>query len=372
MSSSRAAPRAAGGDRVLVVSPYPPARDGIGAYALQQVQALRRAGHHTEVLSPRPSAAHHHRDLIGPRGALALRKLARGFDRVIVQYHQDVFYARPSTPETRRATSLALAAAFRTGPPVTIVLHEVIGGWFDDDDPSAPATKRAFRSAARIEVHVPEHRSLLVDRAGVDPARVHLVDHGAAFVRRTRLDRAAARASLDLPAQGHVFLCIGFVAPHKGFDRAIRAFRGLDAHEASLHVVGSVRVDDPLANEHRRELERLAADVPGSHLHLGFVGDETFDRWIVAADTVVLPYRHIWSSSVVERAALYDRPVIATRVGGLADQLAARPDAVLVADDEALRAALRRAAGAAPEAGGEEAARWVLDGPPTRAAVQAA
>ncbi|MCU1354226.1 MAG: hypothetical protein JWM05_3435, partial [Acidimicrobiales bacterium] len=356
-------------ERVLMVTPYPPARDGIGAYALQQVQALRRSGHPTEVLSPQPSAAHHHRDLIGPRGALAIRRLARGFDRVILQYHQDVLYARPSTPETRRATSYALAAAFRTGPPVTIVLHEVIGGWFDADDPSAKATSLMFRSADTIQVHVPEHRDLLIARAGVDPARVHLVDHGVDFVRRTRLDQAAARASLDLPADGHVFLCIGFVAPHKGFDRAIRAFLGLHEHGASLHVVGSVRTDDPAANEHRRELERLAAAVPGTHLHLGFVGDETFDRWIVAADTVVLPYRHIWSSSVVERALLYDRPVIATRVGGLADQLAERPDAVLVGGDESLHAALAAAVGAsAPTA----ASGWELDGPVTREAVQAA
>ena len=47
--------------------------------------------------------------------------------------------------------------------------------------------------------------------------------------------------------------------------------------------------------------------------------------FIVAADTVVLPYRHIWSSSVAERAAMFDRPVIATKVGGLADQLADHP-----------------------------------------------
>ena len=35
--------------RILVVSPYPPVRDGIGTFAVQQVQALCRAGHHVEV-----------------------------------------------------------------------------------------------------------------------------------------------------------------------------------------------------------------------------------------------------------------------------------------------------------------------------------
>lgn len=73
-------------ERILVVSPYPPVRDGIATYALQTVRALRRQGHDVEVLSPGPSAAHHHLDLVGPRGALALAKRIRDYDRVIVQF----------------------------------------------------------------------------------------------------------------------------------------------------------------------------------------------------------------------------------------------------------------------------------------------
>ena len=69
--------------------------------------------------------------------------------------------------------------------------------------------------------------------------------------------------------------------------------------------------------------------------------DEAFDRWIVTADTIVLPYRHIWSSSVAERARLLDRPVIATRIGGLEDQLAGHGYATLVDDNNELAAAMR-------------------------------
>ena len=38
------------------------------------------------------------------------------------------------------------------------------------------------------------------------------------------------------------------------------------------------------------------------------------------ADTLVLPYREIWSSGVMERAKLFNRVVIAADVGGLGDQ----------------------------------------------------
>jgi len=333
------------GERILVVSPYPPRRDGIGAYAQQQVKRLRAAGHHVEVCSPAPSAAHHHLPLVGPKGAAALGRLAHGFDRMVIHFHPDVFYRNPATPGSRIAEGLALGAALRSGPKVEIRLHEIDHRWADPTDPSAAATRWMLRGADRITVHSREQRDHLVDGFKVPAGRVELTEHGADFVRRTSADRSSARASLGLPADDHVFLCIGFVQPHKGFDRAVRAFDGLGAHGARIDVVGSVRLDDPRTADHVEELRRLERTTDGFHLHLGFVSDEAFDRWIVAADTVVLPYRHIWSSSVAERAALYERPVIATHVGGLADQLEHMPGAVLVADNAGLARAMAAAAG---------------------------
>lgn len=374
--------------RILVVSPYPPVRDGIGAYAVQQVRALRRQGHHVEVVSPWPSAAHHHLPLEGPKGAKALKKLMSGFDRVIVHFHPDVFYANPSTPTSRISTGTALASAFRSGPPVEIRLHEVDRRWGSATEQveastrsgfvatqvfeqAARASRAVFRAADEITVHVPEHERMMIDQFGVDPKRVRLVDHGEDFTRRVPDDQAAARASLGLPAEGHVFVCIGFIQPHKGFDRAATAFRGLAAEGASLHIVGSVRVDDPSAVDHQRELEALESQVPGVHLHLGFVSDEAFDRWIVAADTVVLPYRHIWSSSVAERARLYDRPVIATRVGGLADQIGEHPANTVVDDNAGLARAMARAVGSDASGDRSSAPTWTFTGPIDRDTVMA-
>jgi glycosyltransferase involved in cell wall biosynthesis len=376
----------AAGERILVVTPYPPVRDGIGAYAVQQVRALRRAGHDVEVCSPWPSAAHHHLPLEGPSGAKALRGLMRGFDRVIVHFHPDVFYANPSTPTSRISTGTALAAAFRSGPPVEIRLHEVDHRWASASEQveassrsgfvaqrvfeaAAKASRAVFQAAAEVTVHVPEHERMMVEQFGVDRDRVRLVDHGEDFTRRVPDDQAAARTRLGLEAEGHLFVCIGFLQPHKGFDRAATAFRGLGEQGAGLHIVGSVRVDDPAAVAHQRELEALAAQIPGVHLHVGFVSDEAFDRWIVAADTVVLPYRHIWSSSVAERARLYGRPVIATRVGGLADQIGAIEGNVVVDDNAGLAAAMAAAVGA--ERPAARAGTWELDGPADRATVQA-
>lgn len=334
------------GQRILVVTPYPPVRDGIGAYATQQVRALRRQGHHVEVLSPYPSAAHHHGDLRGAGGARLLSRLGARFDRVILHLHPDVIYHLPPTAGARVATGMAYGAAFRRLRHVELRVHEIDRRWADPSDPTCRATRFLLTGADEITVHSEEQRSHLVDGFRVPGERVAVIDHGADFTPRTTADRARARASLGLPDDEHVFLCIGFVQPHKGFDRAARAFADLGRHGARLDVVGSARVDDQATLDHVDELRAIAAREPGIHLHLGFVSDEMFDRWIVACDTVVLPYRHIWSSSVAERAALFGRPVIATRVGGLAHQVEAMPGAVLVDDNAGLARALAAAAGA--------------------------
>lgn len=336
--------------RVLVVAPYPPMRDGIGAYAVQQVRNLRRAGHDVEVLSPSPSAAHQHAELRGPAGAATLARLGARFDRVIVHFHPDVVYHLPPTAGARVSTGLSYGLAFRRLRHVELRVHEIDHRWAEPSDPTARATRFMLRGADLLTVHSDEQRDHLVDGFGVPVDRVRLVDHGTDFTPRTTADRERARSSLGIDGDEHVFLCIGFVQPHKGFDRAARAFTGLGSRGARLDIVGSARVADQATRDHVTELRAIAAREPGVTVHLGYVSDEMFDRWIVASDTVVLPYRHIWSSSVAERAALLGRPVIATRVGGLAHQVEAMAGAVLVDDNAGLARALGAAAGRPVEA----------------------
>lgn len=357
-------------ERVLMVSPYPPVRDGIAAYALQTVRALRRQGHDVEVLSPGPSAAHHHLDLLGPRGALALAKRVGDYDRVIIQFHPDFFYPVPGEAKSRLAESLALIVPFARASHLEVVVHEIDGRFGNPRRPDGQVARRLWRLPESIKVHTGSERDAFIRDFGVDPSRVQLIAHGADFRPHTQMSREDARRSLGIDQDEFVFLAIGFVQPSKGFDRAVSAFRGLGERGARLDIVGSVRVDDPDMVRHEAELKELCANVEGATLHSGYVSDELFDRWIVASDVVVLPYRNIWSSGVMERAGLFGRPVIATRVGGLAEQAAAQADVQLVEDDQQLRRALidRLPPDESPEAD------WLADvpaAPDLRAGVQA-
>lgn len=329
--------------RILFISPYPPARDGLANYAAQVVADLRSSGATVDVLSPQPSAAAFTADPRTSAGLLRAARLCRGYDRVIVQFNPEIFFHGMEPLRFLRGW-LGLRALFASCRNIEVVAHETP---YRDDGRAGAARMRLWRALwqkpAKILVHTETERQLMREVFDIPDERLELLDHGASFRRRTAASRADARQSLGIDEGAFVFLCAGFLQPHKGFDRAAAAMRVFDDKHLRLDIVGEVRV---WTREHKEYVDLLRTQAESDervHLHEGYVSDEEFDRWIVASDVVVLPYREIWSSGVAERAALYERAVIVTDVGGLADQV--EPPSRVVHDEAGLVAAMSEAAG---------------------------
>lgn len=68
--------------RVVVFGEYPPFTTPGAAATLATVRSLLEAGREIEVVSPQPSAAHHHADPGNPRGAVRLARIASGAELV--------------------------------------------------------------------------------------------------------------------------------------------------------------------------------------------------------------------------------------------------------------------------------------------------
>ena len=340
----------------LMVAPYAPYRDGIANYTVQEVAARRAAGEDVEVLSPLPSAAHHHLVIGSPQGMVRLLRKVAGFDRLVIQVSPEMLFGSCRSRIERGLVWLVLGQIARR-IPTELRVHEIEYGTITCDDVTRTLATRALAAVETVTVHTAAERAALLAAVSGPIGDVDLVQHGKDFVGRTHVSKAEARRSLGVPPGAFVFLSIGFVQRHKGFDRAVRSFGLLDDQAAvpedrrpRLYVVGDVRVDEPALVSYRDELDRLVESTPGAERRSGYVSDEEFDRWMVAADRLVLPYREIWSSSVIERAALFGLPVIATDVGGLADQ--AKADTVIVRNDRELTDAMAAAAGVELEDGG--------------------
>jgi glycosyltransferase involved in cell wall biosynthesis len=334
--------------RHVVVSSYPPLPDGIARYARQHAAGLERSGPVLRVGLP-GSWADVVLRLDGSLRPLRLLRVARRRDRLDVMWHPQLYLVGRAW--SRIAWWLAFGVVLRTRV-TRLVVHE------QDAPPELRGgrmrrTLRRFERAARlwcwrgageVAFHAASERDrFLLTLDGPSPPTT-LIHHGEFFRSHLSVDKLEARSRLGVPPQETVFLCIGFLGRHKGFDRAVRAFSLLESDAARLYVVGSglYQTEDVLA--HIAELRDLVAATPGATLVESFVTDEVFDLWITAADVVLLPYREASSSSVLERAQLLHRGVIASTAGGLPEQIG-QTDALVASDDELVDAMRVRLSG---------------------------
>jgi glycosyltransferase involved in cell wall biosynthesis len=144
------------------------------------------------------------------------------------------------------------------------------------------------------------------------------------FRSPTSEERAAARASLGVPADAEVILVIGALTPEKGVDLAISAARGVQG--GSLVVAG----DGPL----RAELEALASRwLPDRSFFIGALSDPRVAYW--AADLLVLPSRSESMPAVLIEAGLCGLASVATDVGETGEIVDEGRTGVLVASGDA-------------------------------------
>jgi beta-1,4-mannosyltransferase len=147
-----------------------------------------------------------------------------------------------------------------------------------------------------------------------------------------------ARAALGVPAGAPVAAFIGMVRPYKNVPHLIRTVRALRAEgrELELLVAGA-----PQSAAMAEEVRAAAEGDPHVHLALEHVADEAVQRYLRAADLVVLPFRDITNSGSALLALSFDRPVLVPCRGAMGElqDLAGR-DWVRTYEGELTRAVL--------------------------------
>jgi glycosyltransferase involved in cell wall biosynthesis len=152
----------------------------------------------------------------------------------------------------------------------------------------------------------------------------------------------AAAPLRPLPTDAPVILMFGAIRPGKGLDVLLRAAAILRRDNTPFRLV--VAGDpDRFAATYRALAEELELGDSGE-LRFGYVPEEHVAAYFAAAAVVALPYRAIDQSGVAVAAVSAGRPVVATRLAGLAE-IVERGDCGLlipVDDPVALAAALQR------------------------------
>lgn len=197
----------------------------------------------------------------------------------------------------------------------------------------------AFARVDAIVVHSDYAREQVIAQHGLDPARVHVIRHGALGEKGTTT-AGFSPTSGSLPPElsdtgDPVVLSYGLIRPYKGIRTLLEAWRGITG--AQLWVVGRPMMDISAL---------LAAAPAGARLVPRFATPQEEQALFARADLVVLPYERserFGFSGVLATALGHGKAIVLSDVGGFTE-VASEGAARLVppgAPDE-LRATLRQ------------------------------
>lgn len=326
---------AATGMKVLFVGPFPPAKDGIGAYTRSLVTTLRDAGSDARVVLPRPQSCAGQYVL----GALSRRRseLAR-LSEVLAAWGPDVIHVQFAVAAygARISNLLAWLDHLRSvmHVPVIVTMHEVTRDTAALRNPGRALYRSLVTRCDHVIVHTNAARSILTQQLHVPVGKVSVIPHTAARAPRAVSTPADLRNRYGL-GDAELLVSFGFVHVDKGLDDLIRCLRIVRRSDSTL--LENVRVVIAGTVRPRRGLFRVFELRDWLHLwrvlqmarwaqlrHLivltGYVPDDDVAGWFEVAGGIVLPYKRTEQSGVAALANAARVPVLASTAGGLGEQ----------------------------------------------------
>lgn len=217
------------------------------------------------------------------------------------------------------------------GLPLVLTAHDVLPR---EPRPGQLAAQRRLYGHFQAIVAHSRHGAERLIALGLDPARVHVIPHGAFSHLAAAPPPHAGEAPFE--TEKPVVLCFGLLRPYKGIELLLEAWEGIG--EAELWIVGMPRMGLSAISE---RIQALGSDA-GVRLIPRFIPEGDLPAYFRRADLVVLPYREIDQSGVLFTALAFGKALLLSDVGGfpeVADTGAARifPAGDAAALHEALR-----------------------------------
>ena len=190
----------------------------------------------------------------------------------------------------------------------------------------------------------PTHGFVAMSKSVLADLRLFTTDKPAVFSPHPlydhygeRLPRETALQLLNLPAEQHYVLFFGFIRNYKGLDLLLEAFADDRLKDLDVKLL--------VAGEFYGDPEPYLQQIKSLHIEdrvvlcTDFIPDSEVNRYFSAADIVAQPYKTATQSGVTQIAFHFEKPMLVTDVGGLAEIVpdgkigyVTEPDAQQIAD----------------------------------------
>lgn len=269
------------------------------------------------------------------RKALIHAEKICGLVRVVREFRPDVVHLHAGLGQL---DSLYFEIIKLLGARVVYTAHDLPSSrWLN------VSNRLRYRAADLIVVHSLNSIADLRNY-GVDESRIQLLPHVSplSLGGMTVLPNEEAKASLGLPAETRVLLFFGHITSRKGLDLLIDAHAILCREHSHVYMI----IAGEAGEDFTPYLKRIADSGLSSRviLDLRYIPLDRMQVYFSAADVIVLPYRRIYQSHVLQWAYTFGRPVVVTDVGGIKEAVAADGTGLIAdkTDGEGLARSIRR------------------------------
>lgn len=315
--------------RISMIAPLPPYRGGISQFATCSWQALAGAGHEVQGVSfsrqypgllfpgktqyeltpsSTPGTVERTIDSVGPWTWKPSARAVADFGPDLVFFHHWMPFFAPAYGSILRGLR-----KLRPGVRAITLVHNAIpherrpldarlNRWFlGQNDAFIVLSEEVERDLWQLGLRQPVRRihHPVYDRFGPAPSR------------------AEARERLGIAGDTPLVLFFGYVRPYKGLEVLLEAVAEArrKLHELRLIVAGEFYENESI---YRGQISRLgiarAVDIRNE-----FLPDDDVATLFAACDVVAQPYLTATQSGVAQVAFHFERPLILTDVGGLAE-----------------------------------------------------
>ncbi|MFN4972630.1 MAG: glycosyltransferase family 4 protein [Bacteroidota bacterium] len=132
-----------------------------------------------------------------------------------------------------------------------------------------------------------------------------------------KMDSADARKKLNLDVNGRYLLFFGFIRKYKGLGLLLDAIADERIRQLNMKLI----VAGEFYEDAQPYLDQIKAHGLENQilLHTDFIPNNEVAAYFSASDAVIQPYLHATQSGVTQIAYYYNKPMIVTNVGGLAE-----------------------------------------------------
>lgn len=133
------------------------------------------------------------------------------------------------------------------------------------------------------------------------------------------LPKAVAREHLKLDNNKRYILFFGFIRQYKGLDLLLQAMGDERLRRLGVHLIVAGEFYEDAAPYHKLIEELRLAD--RVLLHTEYIPNEAVKDYFCAADLVVQSYKSATQSGISQIAYHFEKPMVVTNVGGLAETI---------------------------------------------------